>query len=328
MKKEKNKQISFDEYKERFSEKRNEKTLKTFLLFGISIVGVFIGVALGLLTLRIYELNEIAGYVAIGVSVLIFILLYLVPVIRIYRVKYFITSVDDEVSAAKAKRHNRHVREQIADEMIEFTETVKGADWYDKVRIGDLAIARNRHDDKALVSSLREIYKTDIKAKATKIITDRALQVGLITAASPNENLDAASVAVLEVMLIKDIIFLYGFRPSDRQLAKIYRTVIINTLIAYGVSATFNRVTFSIVNGISIFNSALGNIIASASQGVINGIMTIILGEQTRKLLLKEFHLQEVLDGFEFEDDLIEQDEMIEVVKKELSSKKKAAKAA
>ena len=56
--------------------------------------------------------------------------------------------------------------------------------------------------------------------------------------------------------------------------------------------------------------------------------MTIILGEQTRKLLLKEFHLQEVLDGFEFEDDLIEQDEMIEVVKKELSSKKKAAKAA
>ena len=322
MKKDEIKMISFDEYKEKFSGKRNEKTLKTFLFLAISIVGIIIAVALALLCIRIYELNDIAGYVAIGVSVLIFVLLYLIPVIRIYKVRYFITSVDDEVSAAKAKRHNRHVREQIADEMINFSETVKDVDWYDKVRIGDLAIARNRHDDKALIEALREIYKTDIKEKATKLITDRAIQVGLITAASPNDNLDAASTAVLEVMLIKDIIFLYGFRPSDRQLAKIYRTVIINTLISYGVSATFNRVTFTIANGISIFNSALGNLIASASQGVVNGIMTVILGEQTRRLLLKEFHLQEILDGFVFEDDTNDEEEMIETVKKKVNINK------
>ena len=128
---------------------------------------------------------------------------------------------------------------------------------------------------------------------------------------------------VLELKLIKDLVYLYGFRPSDRQLSKSYRTVIIGTLISYGVAATFNKVSFTIATGISLLNTVLGNLIASASQGIVNGVMTVVLGEQVRAALLKEFRLQEVLDGFEFEDDVEEQEEMIKEVKKEIARPKK-----
>ena len=318
-----NTQMSFDEYVEKYSAKRKEKTVKSFLFLGISIVGIIIVVALALLCVRMYEINDIACYVTIGLSVLAFLFFYLIPVIRVYKVRYFITSVDDEISGAKAKRHNRNVREQIADDMINLAESVKEIEWYDKVRIGELAIARNRHDDKALIEKLKEIYRIDIKKQSKKIITERALQIGLITAASPNENLDAAVIVVLELKLIKDLVYLYGFRPSDRQLSKIYRTVIIGTLISYGVAATFNKVSFTIATGISLLNTVLGNLIASASQGIVNGVMTVVLGEQVRAALLKEFRLQEVLDGFEFEDDVEEQEEMIKEVKKEIARPKK-----
>ena len=122
---------------------------------------------------------------------------------------------------------------------------------------------------------------------------------------------------------------LYGFRPSDAKLLKIYRSVIVNSLLAYGVS---NGTTSLISKGLSatfeelpILGSLISTAIASASQGIINGVMTGIIGVQTKRYLIKEYHLQDILDEIEL-DNPEDDKEMIEGISKEIKSQTKENK--
>lgn len=94
---------------------------------------------------------------------------------------------------------------------------------------------------------LREIIQKelDIRFKGNKElgvmginrrIQEWAKSVFMITAISQNSRFDMLSVMYLNVRMISDIISASGFRPSNRQLFRIYGTVLTTALITYSVS--------------------------------------------------------------------------------------------
>ena len=317
-----NEKMTLEEYKARYTKPENTKLIKTGMYFLIGGIGVVIFTCLFLICLRVYEINEYAGYVAIGLAVLVFIFLYIVPIVKITRAKYFITNVNDR-TARNAKKHNKQLREEIADKMIDYNAKVEGATWYNEKLVGELAIARVQHDDKGTKQLLTQIYDGDVKKQSRKIITEHALKIGLVTMFSQSQVVDTAFVATYELSLIKDLVYLYGFRPSDAKLMRIYLTVLTNALTAYGISATSSNLVGGIassistaVSKVSALSSIVSVVVSSTIQGVVNASLSVIIGLQTRQYLLHEYHLQDVLDEVEFEE--VDEKEMINEVKTEI----------
>ena len=323
-----NNKMTLEEYQQKYSKTENSKTIKFGLVLFVASIGVIVATCLLLVVLRVFEINEYAGYASIAVAVLIFIFLYIVPVIQIHKYRPFITNVNSK-NARHAKSYNKKLRNDISDKMIDFTSKVTGKSWYDEVAIGKLAIARQTSDDKEVKSLLTQIYDTSVKKEANKIISGHAVKVGLLTAASQSAYLDTAFVAVYELNLIKDLVYLYGFRPSNAKLLKIYRNVIVNSLLSYGVSTgTTNLISKGLsatFEGLPLLGSLISTAIASASQGIINGVMTGIIGVQTKRYLIKEYHLQDLLDEIEL-DDPEDDEEMIKDISKEIKSQTKDKK--
>ena len=317
--------MTLEEYQEKYSKTENTKAIKFGLVLFVAGIGIIIFTCLLLVVLRVFEINKYAGYASIAVAVLVFIFLYIVPVIQIHKYRPFITNVDSR-NVRQAKNYNKKLRNDISDKMIDFTSKVVGKSWYDEVLIGKLAIARQTSDDKEVKSLLTQIYDTSVKKEANKIISGHAVKVGLLTAASQSAYLDSAFVAVYELNLIKDLVYLYGFRPSNGKLLKIYRNVIINSLLTYGVSnGTTNLISKGLsatFEGLPLLGSLISTAIASASQGIINGVMTGIIGVQTKRYLIKEYHLQDILDDIEL-DSLEDDEEMIKDISKEIKSQSK-----
>lgn len=322
------KKMTLEEYQDKYSKPENSKLIKFGLVLFLAAIGIIVFACLLLVVFRVFEINEYAGYASIAVAALLFIFFYIVPVIQIHKHKPFITNVDSR-NVRRAKIYNKKLRNEISDKMIDFTSKVGGKSWYDEVLIGKLAIARQTNSDKEVKSLLTQIYDSSVRKEANKIISAHAVKVGLMTAASQSDRLDSAFVAIYELHLIKDIVYLYGFRPSNAKLLKIYRNVIVNSLLSYGVSTgTTNLISKGLsatFEGLPLLGSLISTAIASASQGIINGVMTGIIGVQTKKYLIKEYHLQDVLDEIQL-DDPQDDEEMIQDISKEIKSQTKDKK--
>lgn len=333
-KKDNDKKMTLEEYQKKYSKPYNEKAAKSFLFIFGAAIGIIIVFCLFSICQKIYELNQYAGYVSIGLAVLIFIFVYVVPVIKLKQTKSFMTNVDSD-NAVVAKKYNKKLREDIADKMIDISQKATDISWYSDEKVGKLAIARQTGNDQALKDALTETYKTDVKKASNKMIRDHALKVGVTTALSQNEKVDTLFVCIYNLSLIKDIIFLYGFRPNDRQLAKIYRNVIADAVIAYGLGNATGSMASGIVkkmgkglDGIPIIGSALNTVIDSVAQGMINSTLTVLIGFQTKKYLMKEYKLQNILDDVIITDEELENEaiEMSNNLKQDIKEESKNAK--
>lgn len=308
---------SISEYEQKYVKVENNKSIKFFLTLAIILVGAILFTCEFFVIEKIYTMNVYAGYVAIGIGVILFIIFYIVPVCKITRSEYFITNVN-RTHMKEAQRHNRKARINIAEKMIEFNENVNGAGWYDNDKIMTLQKSLYKKDDKLLKQTLSEMYsdKGCIRKTAKKMIMSASAKCGLFTALSQDDKLDSAIVIITNLKLIKDIIFLYGFRPSDAKLAKIYRSVIRNTLIAYGISASgigkklgktaadaLANIKASgwLASLLSLGGNLLNGVIDSSVQGIGNAVLTYNLGRQTIKYLKYEYNLQNILDDINLE---------------------------
>lgn len=334
------KKMTLEEYQQKNTNPENIKAAKSFLFILTMALAIVIIVSLFFVVLRLFEIHEIAGYVGTVVAVLVFIFGFLVPVLKLKNTSSFMTNINQS-NVKEAKKYNKKMREDIADKMIDITNKTEGVSWYSDKNIGKLAVARHTNNDKELKIALTEIYKTDVKKSAETIIRKAAVRVGLATALSQSEALDTALVLIYELNLIKDIVFLYGYRPSDTKMAKIYKNVLVNALVAYGVSSVTSGVGKTIGNTFvnamdkasqsgniltstigSVVGSLAGTAIESGIQFAVNSTLTTIIGFQTKKYLVKEYKLQDILDTVEILDDSDEeQAKLMETVKEEIKEK-------
>ena len=330
MKKEEAKKLTLEEYEQKYSHRENTKLVKSFLLLFEALIGVGLAAILFFVVLRLFDIHQIAGYVGIGVAIIIFICFYIFPIVKIRRTKSFEVNVN-KYTAANAKRKNKQLRCEIADKFIEFSESTDGVGWYNSELIGKLAIARHTNNDLETKEVLTKIFDTDVKKTAKSIIREHAIQVGLVTAISQSERIDTMFMAVYELNLIKRLIFLYGFRPSDAKLMRIYMMVLKNALMTYGLESVADNLATGIVQkiggaltGIPALGSVVSTVISSASQGVINGGLTVIIGHQTLMYLNKEYHLQDLLDTVDLDE--INDEEMMQEVKEDIIKESKQLK--
>ena len=313
--------VSFDEYREMHSTNRSAGFFKSIAVAIAAAVGFIVALLLALVVIKIYQLNEYAGYVSIGVAVLLFVIFYIVPVARVFNKRQFIVDVNDAPSGAKAKKHNKKVRREIANEIIDLAEKVDDEDIYSKNNVISLEAALEKNDDVAINDVIKEIYATDVKKAVRKEIIVRGLEVLGITALMQENSINTAVLAFFETNLIKSIVYLYGFRPSDRQMMKIYKKVAVDVMVSYGVSSLADTI-FKPKGAFDPITSLIGTLISSGVKGFTYGAFTISVGIKTKKVLVEEYRLQEIIDGFVFEEDVNEAKELA----KELNAAKKTQK--
>lgn len=300
------------EYEQKYTRRQNIKGARLLLGLFAAAIGVFLFFCLFSVTMRIFELelpaniNIYLGSGAAVVSVLLYIFLFIVPLVKILKLNYFVTNVNAKTARA-AQRHNRQVRHGLADKIIDLTAKVEGVGWYDSEVVGRLAIAQKTGDEKALSGCLSELYSGCVKKNAKDMILKTSLKTGMYSAISQTNHVDALLVAFLNLQLVKDIVFLYGFRPSDTRLVRIFGRVLQNSLIAYGLGGmkignTIVQTMGNAVKGIPLLGAAISTVVDSSVQGLTNSVLTAVIGHQTIKYLSTEYRLQEILDGIEIEE--------------------------
>lgn len=318
------------EYEQRYSKRKNVRAAKTFLTFTLTIVGVFLFLLLAMFTLKMYEFNEYAGYGVGGACLVAYVFVFIVPVCKLLNSGYFITNVN-AYTASKAKRHNKKLRHEIAKKIIDLTSKVEGVGWYDSETVGKLAIALQTKNEALVKEHLSALYAGSVKKSAKELILRASLKSAMYSAVSRSSNLDAAMIAMVNLQLIKDLVYLYGFRPSDAKIAKIFAAVIRNSLVAYGVSAAGSQVgntvakTVSAMKGIPVLGTVIGMVVDSSVQGLTNGTLTTVIGYQTIKYLNAEYKLQNMLDGVEIAETQEEFAEACKDLEKELKKEQRAA---
>lgn len=318
------------EYEEKYVRRQNSRGARLLMFVIAALIGLFIVWCLLSITMQIWQLNEYAGYAAAAVAVIIFIFVYIVPLVKIFRSDYFITNVNSR-HAAEAKRHNRRVRRNIAEKIIDFNAGVDGAGWYDDKIVGDMEVALKNRDDLALKSALTSLYKGKIKKTANDMILKCSLKSAAYSALSQDSRIDAALVIVVNLQLVKDLVFLYGFRPSDARLLKIFAAVVQNALIAYGLGSVkigngIVKTMGDAAKGIPFLGTAISALVDSSIQGLANGTMTAVIGFQTIKYLNKEYNLQNILDGVEIVQTDKDLQQTCEELEKELRKKSSRAR--
>lgn len=297
------------EYEQKYTKRQNVRGAKILLRLIAAAIGVLIFTCLLLAGLKVVEMFEdktVRLYVGIGaavVGVAAFVFIYIIPLVKILKSDYFITNVNAK-TAREAQKHNKKVRKDIAHKIIEITATVEGVGWYDSAVVGELAIAVNAGNEEGVKQALTALYTGSVKKSAQSLITKTALKSAMYSALSQTSKVDALLVSFLNLQLIKDLTFLYGFRPSDAKLVKIFAHVLQNSLIAYGLGGvkignSIVKTMGDAVKGIPILGSAISALVDSSVQGLANGVLTAVMGYQTIKYLSEEYKLQDILDGIE-----------------------------
>ena len=72
------------------------------------------------------------------------------------------------------------------------------------------------------MENLSALYSGSVKKSAKELIFKISLKSGMYSALSQTNKIDALLVATLNLQLVKDLVFLYGFRPSDTKLVRIF----------------------------------------------------------------------------------------------------------
>lgn len=323
--------LTIYEYEQKFSKRENARGAKLLLALIASAIGVFLFFCLFSVTMRVWDINMYAGIGVAAASVLVYIFLFIVPLVKILKTDYFIVNVNAR-TAKEAKSHNKKVRRNIADKIIDLTGKVEGVGWYDSETVGKLAIAVKNNDEKGIMKNLSELYSGSVKKSAKELIFKSSVKSGMYSALSQTNKVDAMLVAVLNLQLVKDLIFLYGFRPSDAKLVRIFARILQNSLIAYGLGGAKigNSVVQTMgnaVRGIPLLGSAISTLVDSSVQGLTNGVLTTVIGYQTIKYLNNEYRLQEILDGVEIVETEEEFKEACDELEKELKKGKKLPQA-
>lgn len=319
------------EYEEKYVKRQNAKGASFFLRMLAVMIGLFFVWCLFSVSKSIWDINEYAGYGAAGVSAIIFIVFYVVPVVKILKSDYFVTNVNYKTAAA-AKRKNKALRKQIAEKIVDVCDNVAGVGWYDSKTVEQLEAGLKAHDDGVIKEQLTNLYKGSVKKSAKEIIFKCSLKSAAYSALSQNSKTDSLLVAVVNLQMIKDIVFLYGFRPSDTRLVKIFGAVMRNALVSYGLGSLkigngIARTMGDAARGIPILGAAISVLVDSSVQGLTNGTLTAVIGFQTIKYLNTEYKLQNILDGVEVAETEEELTATCSELEKELKKNKGLAKA-
>ena len=138
----------------------------------------------------------------------------------------------------------------------------------------------DKTDDKLI-----EFFDRKIAPELNKEIYNTAKKVFIVTAVSQNSVYDMLGMASANFSLIKRIVEICGFRPTNLQVFRLYIRVLSMTLLAGNLEdMDIEELIPEITEG--ALGKTLGIVAASATQGVVNALTTLRMGSICKNYLL------------------------------------------
>ncbi|MFA7075703.1 MAG: DUF697 domain-containing protein [Candidatus Izemoplasmatales bacterium] len=224
---------------------------------------------------RLYRINKYLEYAFYGVSIILFIFLFVRPLFSILFSPSF--SLDELFSEEDNARNNYSMYKKVGRNLLK-EDYISDED--------KQAIEQSMNDVLALKQTLANIFDNTIKKELNKMIVEHAETVFVSTAISQNGKLDAIAVIVINLRLIKNLVLKCGFRPNYYSLGKLSVNVLSTAIIA----ESLEDMNFSEVFPSSGANALaeiplLKSITGSFAQGIGNALLSLRVGIIARNYL-------------------------------------------
>lgn len=350
--------MAFIEYQENVKKSKEAKRDR-LILIALTTAVYLLGLGIfATIVETIYQMNAIAGIVTGCVLVVVYTICFVVLLVSIYSKHSFDLQFRKRKNGHFPERNNNKVRFEMARNIreqsfvLDYLDKKSSKEYLDKkeaksVRDFHTVIelaekypkscpSYKSQDSKELAESLASVLSKDgiIYRKAKNIILKKSVSTGLMTSLSSNAVVDMSIVAIKNMQMIKDLIWLYGFRPTDYEMNRIMFKVIRNLCISIGLN-TLQGTTGFIASALkkssdNFLVQLLSQAFTSGAQFIGNGTMTYLVGKYTIQVLLSQYHMQDlfhkqVLKDLELEmtsDTIQEIDSEIQEEVKKLSSEK------
>lgn len=314
--------LAFIEYQENVTKSKEAKRDRLILICLLSAayllgLGIF-----ATIVQTIYQIQQVVGIV-VGITLLvIYTILYIVLLVQIFSKHSFDLEFKKNQNNYFSEKNNNKVRWEIARNIkdqsvvLNYLEKKKSKEFLvakDAKKVEDFTkiihLAEkypkgnpkcNSQDSLDLASCLTNSMEKDgiIYKKAKSIILKNSISTGCLTALSNNAIVDMSIVAIKNMQMIKDLIWLYGFRPTNYEMNKIILKVIRNVCISIGLN-TFQGSTNLFATALkkssdNFLVQLLSQTFIAGAQFLGNGAMTYLVGKYTINVLLNQYHMQEV----------------------------------
>ncbi|MBQ8659057.1 MAG: DUF697 domain-containing protein [Clostridia bacterium] len=277
---------------------KNEKRYFFAILAVVAVVVLLIVGALADLLALCFQVNQWFGYAACAVAALLVFLFILRPTVKVIGARFFITDVTADTFNA-ARRKNYRALRSVAGALVEYNTDPKNMRFrYLTQEKCDKLSEGLKGEKEELKAALKEAYASEVGPFANKLIWKSAGKVFLTTSISQNDKIDALSVLLVNLSLVKKIVAIYGYRPSFSKLFRIYFTVLRSALLAYGMqNVNWFNVFGKFFSGVAKKIPFLDTIVDSATQGTVSAFMTLLVGYKTKRYLCSDYKKQEKLDA-------------------------------
>ncbi|MBR1508950.1 MAG: DUF697 domain-containing protein [Eubacterium sp.] len=255
--------------------KNTQRTSSWTIVLFISLV---ILVAMGLIS-NALEIGERLGNVHIVLEILFYVL---IAVVVLGGIVYPLVGVFFAPIFSLEKLHNadgtarRKWCKKLVDNLLENVELTPE----EQEEVKGYLTLQDETDDKLI-----EFFDRKITPELNKEIFDTARKIFIITAVSQNSAYDMLGMASANFSLIKRIVEICGFRPSNAQVFRIYIRVLSMTLLAGSLEDMDIEELIPMVTE-GALGKALGIVAASAAQGTVNALTTLRMAAITKNYLL------------------------------------------
>lgn len=328
-------ELAFINYQEEVTHSKEEKRNRAILI-ALSVALYLLGLGVfAIIVQTIYQINEIAGIVVAIALLIAYTTCFIVIIVKIFSKHSFDLEFQKRKNGHYSERNNNKVRWEIAKNIVDQSVVLNYLDKMDDKKVlaskeaekiasfremqnlvnkypGNKIPSSHKEDSINLAESLAISMRKDgvIYQKAKSLILKRSLSTGCLTALSQNTMVDASVVVVKNMQLIKDLIWLYGFRPTNAEMTKILEKVVKSVCLSIGLNTMQNGTNMA---G-KIFNKdsnnflvqVLGQALNMGAQFIGNGAMTYMVGKYTINALLRQYRVQDIyrlksLDDYEME---------------------------
>lgn len=328
-------ELGFINYQEEVTHSKEEKRNRAILI-ALSVALYLLGLGVfAIIVQTIYQMNEIAGIVVAIALLIAYTTCFIVIIVKIFSKHSFDLEFQKRKDGHYSERNNNKVRWEIAKNIVDQSVVLNYLDKMDDKKVltsketekiasfrqmqnlvnkypGNKFPSSHKEDSINLAESLDISMRKDgvIYQKAKSLILKRSLSTGCLTALSQNTMVDASVVVVKNMQLIKDLIWLYGFRPTNAEMTKILEKVVKSVCLSIGLNTMQNGTNMA---G-KIFNKdsnnflvqVLGQALNMGAQFIGNGAMTYMVGKYTINALLRQYRVQDIyrlksLDDYEME---------------------------
>lgn len=345
-------EIAFLEYQEnirRSKEAKRDRLILVSLSIAIYILGLGI---FATIVQTVYQMNEIAGIVLAVLLFLVYSACFGFLLYGIYSKHSFDLTFKKQQKGHYPERTNNKVRWEMAKNIqnqsavLDYLGKMEKKEYLNKNdsrKVEDFRLLiqlvndNQNHipsykspDSIALAEALSSSMLKDgvIYKKAKNIVLKKAVTTGCLTALSGNAIMDMSIVAVKNMQMIKDLVWLYGFRPTDYEMNRIMLKVIRNVCLSVGLNS-FQGPTNLIAcvlkkSGDNFIVQLLSQVFSSSAQFLGNGAMTYLLGKYTIDVLISQYRMQDLFRVKTMMDyQLDEKEEMLEEIHLEIEDELK-----